>query len=510
MLDKIYIGDANGIARKANIEKAYMGDENGIAQLIYQSVQGIGSAVITLGDALTYNAAEQTMLVASVVLDGVTLTEGADYVVSGNTGTNAGSYTMTITGIGDYAGEVVKPWAIAKLILAKPTVSGGFTYDGSVRTATVRGMNATHITQSGTASATDAGNYSLTFALKSTTNTQWSDGTTAAVTRTWSIAKAAGGISVRPTTLDIVGLAGKLVSAVISYVGDGGITVSTSDTNVAKVSRSGNAVNVTSVGTGSAIITITLAEGKNYKGASCTLGVSVMVFAAVLAENTWEQIAQASAAGIASELWNVGDVKTEKLNKVNYKFEIIDFNHDSLHTTDAHYGNTNYNGGTNKAGITFGLKSVYDTYVAMNGGATNQNGWGATTLRTTELPKIKKYMPTALQDSIRTVSKLASEGLSSSTILTSADNLFLLSEIEVFGEASKSYAGEGTQYAYYKAGNSTVKRDDTSTSTMEQSWWLRSPAKNNQSFVIVGTNGGSQSLAANNNYTAKIAFAFCI
>lgn len=271
MLDKIYIGDANGIAQKANIEKAYMGDENGIAQLIYQSVQGIGSAVVTLGDVLTYNASEQTMPVASVVLDGVTLTEGVDYVVSGNTGTNAGSYTMTITGIGDYAGEVLKPWTIAKLILAKPTVSGSFTYNGSVRAATISGMDATHITQSGTASATNAGSYNLTFTLNSPGNTEWEDGTTAAVTRTWSIAKATGTISVSASTV----YADSAVSGsnTISYTGDGAISVSSNKTSVATVSRSGTKVTVKAAGNGSATITVTMAEGTNYTGASKTFNV---------------------------------------------------------------------------------------------------------------------------------------------------------------------------------------------------------------------------------------------
>ena len=68
---------------------------------------------------LTYNGTEQTQNV--VVTDGdKILVEGVDYTVTGNTGTDAGEYTLTITGINNYAGEKTLTWNIAK---AKVTVT---------------------------------------------------------------------------------------------------------------------------------------------------------------------------------------------------------------------------------------------------------------------------------------------------------------------------------------------------------------------------------------------------
>ena len=59
-----------------------------------------------------------------------TLAEGTDYTVSGNTGTETGSYTLTVTGIGDYTGAFVNFWKI---------VSGNvsITYETPVESTTV-------------------------------------------------------------------------------------------------------------------------------------------------------------------------------------------------------------------------------------------------------------------------------------------------------------------------------------------------------------------------------------
>ena len=305
---KYYVKD--GITRE--IARGYAIND-GLTRMFYQNVVGIASAVVTLGAALTYNGSAQTMKLASVVLDGKTLVEGTDYTVSGNTGTNAGSYTLTVTGIGDYEGTVTKAWSIAKLSLAKPTVSGSFTYNGSSRSCTVSGMNSAYITQSGTTSATNAGEYTVTFALKSTSNTQWSDGTTAAVSRTWSIAKATGSISVSPATVDILGPAGTTSTATITYTGDGAISVTSNKTSIATVSRSGNTITVTAKGSGSATITITMAAGTNYTGASCTISANV-VLAFGGYSGDYEQLSNATFDGVEHELYRLTGSGTLVLN----------------------------------------------------------------------------------------------------------------------------------------------------------------------------------------------------
>lgn len=61
----------------------------------------------------------------------------------------------------------------------------------------------------------------------------------------------------------------------------------------------------------------------------------------------------------------------------------------------------------------------------------------------------KSQLPAALRNVIKTVKKKSGTGGgSSSGTQTTNDDLFLLSEIEIFGTTTYSVAGEGTQYAW--------------------------------------------------------------
>ena len=323
------------------------------------SGKDISAAVVTLGASLQYTGAIQTQTVASVVLNGVTLNEGTDYVVIGNTGTNVGSFQLTVLGFGNYSGYVTAAWSISKALVTKPTVNvGTYTYNGSVQGPSITGFNSTTMNKTGD-SETNAGNYTLVISLADTANSEWSDHTTASITEGWSIGKATptvtaptaktgltyngsaralvnagsttggelqystdgtnystsiptgtnagtytvyykvvgdtnyndvaassvsvtinkaqGTISVNPTSLSISGAAGATKTATITKTGDGAITPSSSASGVATATVSGTTVTARAVGTGSATITLTMAEGDNYLGASCTLGVTVEI-----------------------------------------------------------------------------------------------------------------------------------------------------------------------------------------------------------------------------------------
>ena len=91
----------------------------------------ISEATVTLGDSLTYNGATQTQTVKSVTVNGITLTEGIDYTISGNTAKDAGTYTLTITGINNAVGTITKNWKIApKSVTTSATVQDK-VYDGT-------------------------------------------------------------------------------------------------------------------------------------------------------------------------------------------------------------------------------------------------------------------------------------------------------------------------------------------------------------------------------------------
>lgn len=211
----------------------------------------------------------------------------------------------------------------------------------------------------------------------------------------------------------------------------------------------------------------------------------------VFANNTWKQIIEACHNNAVPDTWNVADQKPMTINGVDYQIDIIGKNHDTYAA-----------GG--KAPLTFQLHNCYADIKAMNGSNTNSGGWTSCAMRSTHLPAILALMPTEIQNGIREVHKLTSAGSQSHTINTTADKLFLLSEVEIFGSASYSAAGEGTQYDYYKAGNSKVKKQNGSAAY----WWGRSPlASDSARFCLVNSNGGAYFDIARRD--RGVAFGFC-
>lgn len=216
-----------------------------------------------------------------------------------------------------------------------------------------------------------------------------------------------------------------------------------------------------------------------------------------LADNNWETISMVSKAGRASEFWSIGDIIAIDIGGTSYDVRIAGFDHDDVTDASA-YGRT-------KAGITFEMVDCYGTTYAMNSDDTNIGGWTESEMRTTHLPVIKTLLSSELTNVIIPVNKLTSEGRKSTTTVTASDDLFLLSEVEIFGSTSHSVAGEGSQYAYYAAGNSKVKTRSGSISE----WWERSPCWFDSVGICYVTSGG----AASNGWpsaTIGVSFGFCV
>ena len=217
-----------------------------------------------------------------------------------------------------------------------------------------------------------------------------------------------------------------------------------------------------------------------------------VTYKANFADNTWAQIIDACHKNQVPDTWAVGNQKPMTINGTDYAIDIIGKNHDD------------YSDGSGKAPLTFQMHDCYADRKMMNGGSTNSGGWTSCSMRQTDLPAILALMPTEVQNGIREVNKLASAGSRSSTINTTADKLFLLSEIEIFGNITYSVSGEGTQYDYYKVGNSKVKNYNGSANY----WWQRSPRIGNySSFCAVSNSGLADYISANDVY--GVAFAFC-
>lgn len=380
-------------------------------------------------------------------------------------------------------------WSIGRASLSTPTQSGSLTYNGSAQSPSWNGYDSSKMTMGGTTSGTNAGSYNATFTP--TSNYQWTDGTTTAKTVAWSIQKAAGSLSISPTSMNLdTSATSKVIT--VTRSGTGAISAQSSAPTIASVSVSGNQVTVTGLANGSANITISVAADTNYTApASKQCSVTVSLLKDNFADNEWSEIIAACQSGNVPASWVVGNYKNMTINGQQYRIDIIGKNHD-----------TYASGGT--APLTFQMHDCYTETKQMNSSNTNSGGWQNSAMRTTHLPAILNMMPAEVKAAIRDVQKKSSAGNQSSSIQTTNDKLFLLSEIEIFGSTTYSFAGEGKQYDYYKAGNSKVKN----LSGSAHAWWERSPYSSNSTlFCAVNSNGNAN--ADNASTSRGVAFGFC-
>ena len=211
-----------------------------------------------------------------------------------------------------------------------------------------------------------------------------------------------------------------------------------------------------------------------------------------LNDTDWADIDICGRLGMAQQFFKVGDSKTVNIGGTNYEVQIIGFNHDDK-----------VSGG--KAAYSFQLVDCLNQTQQMNTSNTNTGGWNGSAMRG-RMSTYKSQLPAALRNVIKTVKKKSGTGGgSSSGTQQTNDDLFLLSEIEIFGTTTYSVAGEGTQYEWYKAGNSRIKKVNGSANA----WWERSPSSGDtDSFCRVNGSGGASSNDANGSY--GVSFGFCV
>lgn len=221
-----------------------------------------------------------------------------------------------------------------------------------------------------------------------------------------------------------------------------------------------------------------------------------------------------------SDYWAVGDKRTIHHNAMDatgvseshrandYVYVIIGIEHDDLVTA--------INGKT-KAAITIQTERMlyldttteYNTSYneshecgCINGSSTNSGGWEGCVRRTWCNNVYKKCLPTYIQNMMKQVKKLTSAGSRSSTIKISNDYAFLLSEIEIFGSTTYSYAGEGNQYQYFKnATANRYKKPRFDSDHVSGYYWGRSPySSSGNKFCHVNVSGNSYYSDVSNTY----------
>lgn len=175
----------------------YQWDDYSDAALVYNFViekASIASATITLSNHvnLVYTEEEQTVTVRMVVLNGKELTTN-DYTVTGTSGTNAGTYTVTVTGQGNYTGTKTTTFTIAKLTISRPEAnSTRFVYNGTEQVYSLSSIDEYTITGN---KQTNAGEYKVVVELKDKQNCQWDNKTTENLEYDFIIEKGATAIT---------------------------------------------------------------------------------------------------------------------------------------------------------------------------------------------------------------------------------------------------------------------------------------------------------------------------
>lgn len=211
-----------------------------------------------------------------------------------------------------------------------------------------------------------------------------------------------------------------------------------------------------------------------------------------LNDTDWADIDICGRLGMAQQFFKVGDSKTVNIGGTNYEVQIIGFNHDDK-----------VSGG--KAAYSFQLVDCLNQTQQMNTSNTNTGSWNGSAMRG-RMSTYKSQLPAALRNVIKTVKKKSGTGGgSSSGTQQTNDDLFLLSEIEIFGTTTYSVAGEGTQYEWYKAGNTKVKKVNGSAAD----WWERSPLSGGtDGFCFVISNGNAYYDDASTSI--GVSFGFCV
>ena len=368
-----------------------------------------------------------------------------------------------------------------------------------------------------------------------------------AVGAAYDAVEAKGGTA--PAAQTIEGLAAAVGTIQTGIVPQLGVTVSAGATVTATngsktISGTSDSTGVCTlivpeIGTWSVSATL---DGKTSDTKAVTItdsyAVSLNFVYPTLNKNTWETIKDISDAGQGANYWSVGDRKAVTLNGTvghltlsnytTYAF-IIGFNHNaSLEGENRiHFqlAKTALSGGTDVCFCDSYYTSPVSTtgYFSMNSSATNSGGWASSQMRTnicgTSLSSysgtIIAIIPAALRAVLKSVTKYTDNtgGGSSeaSNVTATTDYFFLLSEFEVFGSISRANPNEASkqaQYAYYSAGNSTMKYKHNRTFARAD-WWLRSPdALDSNYFVEVNTNGKVSSDGANNS--KGFAPGFCV
>ena len=238
---------------------------------------------------------------------------------------------------------------------------------------------------------------------------------------------------------------------------------------------------------------------------SMIYSVNVVEFDSTLKNNSWDQIAAASEAGLASSMWKVGDEIDITLSGTfseTITLQIWDFNH--FDKSD----------GSGKAGICFGMKNLMKDTQQMNTSNTNSSGWNNTYMRNTVMNNIFNSMPSELQNVIKKVNTYANYGDGDTNTTPGwgklcADKVFLPGYTELIGQSyyQSNTEKKQTQFSLFTSNSSRTKKLSNSSGNVSE-WWTRSPYYSlTNKFCNISTSGDGNGV--NEYATDSNGVCFC-
>ena len=248
------------------------------------------------------------------------------------------------------------------------------------------------------------------------------------------------------------------------------------------------------------------------------------------ADGTDEQIAAMMQAHYDNKIniadyWAVGDKRSVNLSAMSatyvgeshraqtVQFAIADFGKDELSTpinghTMAAITLTQVNclmDATSASNSNNGSSDTERGY--MNSSNTNAGGWKDCARRKWCNDVYYNALPSVFRSMVKEVNKKTSAGNQSSTINTTKDKAFLLSESEIYGSTTHSKSGEGSQYEYYKTTANRYKLPKYNSSSRTMIYWERSPS-GSSSFCGVFNDGNTNWYDASSSF--GVAPCLCI
>lgn len=247
---------------------------------------------------------------------------------------------------------------------------------------------------------------------------------------------------------------------------------------------------------------------------------------------SWKQIRMISDAGLAGQYFSVGDRKAVTLNGTvgsltfsneTYYCNIIGIDHNAAiegaNRIHFQFGFSSLSGGVHLAFVDSGYESMKTSgaWFNMNNTSKNTGGWNESLMKTVICPAFKSAMPSDLQAVLKATTKYSDNtGGGSDTashVTATSEEVFLLSEFEVFGTRKNANSAEKNyqaQYSWYSSGKSNVRYRHSATDSIAE-WWLRSVYnKGDISYLFCNVNTSGSADSNNPRFSSGFAPAFCV